>query len=124
MKNQGVLIANDLKRDRHKATTANLHRLGVKIAAVVCQTAAAFPGVMGGFDRVLDAPCTGLGVCARDPSIQGSRTVEDVKKIAHFQKESSLAAIDSCDAKKAGIVVYSTCSVSVEENERPARAPF
>ena len=118
MKNQGVLIANDLKRDRHKATTANLHRLGVKIAAVVCQDGRAFPGVMGGFDRVLlDAPCTGLGVCARDPSIQGSRTVEDVKKIAHLQKELLLAAIDSCDAKKAGVVVYSTCSVSVEENE-------
>ena len=90
----------------------------MKIAAVVCQDGRAFPGVMGGFDRVLlDAPCTGLGVCARDPSIQGSRTVEDVKKIAHLQKELLLAAIDSCDAKKAGIVVYSTCSVSVEENE-------
>ena len=66
---------------------------------------------------LLDAPCTGLGVISRDQSIKGTRTLEDVKKLAHLQKELILAAIDSVDDKKAGVVVYSTCSVAVLENE-------
>ncbi|KAH8067527.1 rRNA (cytosine-C5-)-methyltransferase [Aureococcus anophagefferens] len=101
-----------------RATVANLHRLGVSNAVVCCHDGRAFPGVMGGFDRVLlDAPCTGLGVISRDQSIKGTRTLEDVKKLAHLQKELILAAIDSVDDKKAGVVVYSTCSVAVLENE-------
>ena len=118
MKNGGALVCNDLKKERHKATVANLHRLGVTNAVVCCHDGRAFPGVMGGFDRVLlDAPCTGLGVISRDQSIKGTRTLDDVKKLAHLQKELILAAIDSVDDKKAGIVVYSTCSVAVLENE-------
>ncbi|KAH8047058.1 rRNA (cytosine-C5-)-methyltransferase [Aureococcus anophagefferens] len=118
MKNSGTLVCNDLKKERHKATVANLHRLGVSNAVVCCHDGRAFPGVMGGFDRVLlDAPCTGLGVISRDQSIKGTRTLEDGKKLAHLQKELILAAIDSVDDKKAGVVVYSTCSVAVLENE-------
>lgn len=41
--------------------------------------------------------------------------MKDVKKNAHIQKELIRAAVDCC--KPGGIVVYSTCSISVEENE-------
>ena len=121
MKNTGTIIANDLKRDRLKSTVANLHRLGVQ-NAVVCQyNGKEFPKVMGSFDRVLlDAPCSGLGVISRDQSVKIQRTVKDVTKMAHLQRELLLAAIDSvnCASKTGGFVVYSTCSVSVEENEK------
>lgn len=87
---------------------------------------------------LLDAPCTGLGVVSRDPSIKFvistlfrlfshrsekqkkpirfSKTLPDVTKCAHLQKQLILSAIDSVDAKSksGGIVVYSTCSISVE----------
>ena len=120
MRNQGVLVANDFKLHRTKSLVANLIRLGVKNAIVCNYDGRAFPRVMGGFDRILlDAPCSGLGVIARDPSIKTQRTLKDIEKISHLQKELILSAIDSVDANSqtGGIIVYSTCSVAVEENE-------
>jgi len=116
-----TIIANDLKRDRLRSTVANFHRLGVQ-NAVVCQyNGKEFPKVMSGFDRVLlDAPCSGLGVISRDQSVKIQRTLKDIERVSHLQRELLLAAIDSVNPASAtgGIVVYSTCSVSVEENEK------
>nr|CCA24999.1 ribosomal RNA methyltransferase nop2like protein put [Albugo laibachii Nc14] len=120
MKNTGTVIANDLKKQRLKATVANLHRLGVRNCSVCCYDGRQLPALFKGFDRVLlDAPCTGLGVISRDPSIKTQKTEKDVERLAHLQKELLLAAIDAVDArsKTAGYIVYSTCSVMVEENE-------
>ncbi|KAJ0408187.1 hypothetical protein ATCC90586_003295 [Pythium insidiosum] len=120
MKNTGTVIANDLKKQRLKATVANLHRLGVKNCTVSCYDGRKVPSLFKGFDRVLlDAPCTGLGVIARDPSIKTQKTEKDVQRLSHLQKELLLAAIDAVDAKSntGGYIVYSTCSVMVEENE-------
>jgi len=72
------------------------------------------------FDRILlDAPCSGLGVISRDPSVKVQRTLADVHQCAHLQKELLLAAIDALKFKgtTGGVMVYSTCSVSVAENE-------
>ncbi len=117
MRNTGTLVANDMKKNRHKATVANLHRLGVHNAVCCCYDGRTLPKVFGtSFDRVLlDAPCSGLGIISRDPSIKLQRTVKDIQRSSHLQRELLLAAIDCC--KPGGTVVYSTCSVSVEENE-------
>jgi len=120
MKNSGVLMANDLKKERLKSLNANLHRLGVSNTVVVNYDGRKMPQLFNKFDRVLlDAPCSGLGVISRDPSIKVQKTREDVKKLSHLQKELIKAAIDCVDAhsKTGGYIVYSTCSVSVEENE-------
>jgi len=121
MRNTGALIANDLKPERQKATVANMHRLGVK-NVITCAYDGRKMGEMfkNRFDRVLlDAPCSGLGVISRDPSVKVQRTLADVKQCAHLQKELLLAAIDSLKYKgtTGGVMVYSTCSVSVFENE-------
>lgn len=121
MRNTGMIIANDLKKERLQATVANLSRLGVRNTICCCHNGKSFPKVVGGFDRVLlDAPCSGLGVISRDPSVKLQRTVHDLKSTAHLQRELLLAAIDSVDHKSAtgGIIVYSTCSVAAEENEQ------
>eukprot|EP01114_Cavostelium_apophysatum_P007229 TRINITY_DN1914_c0_g1_i1.p1 TRINITY_DN1914_c0_g1~~TRINITY_DN1914_c0_g1_i1.p1 ORF type:complete len:561 (-),score=204.53 TRINITY_DN1914_c0_g1_i1:20-1702(-) len=120
MKNTGMLFANDIHRDRVKSLNANLHRLGARNVVVTNCDGREFPKVMGGFDRVLlDAPCTGLGVISRDPSVKLQKTLEDFMRCTAMQRELILAAIDSVNEHSAtgGIIVYSTCSISVEENE-------
>lgn len=120
MRNSGSIVANDAKRPRIKALVANLHRLGVKNTAVCNYDGRKIPEIMKGFDRVLlDAPCTGTGVISRDPSIKTQKNEKDVQRLSHLQKELILAAIDSIDATSStgGYLVYSTCSIMVEENE-------
>lgn len=71
---------------------------------------------MKGFDRILvDAPCTGTGVIAKDPSVKTSKDEVDVQKCFTLQRELLLAAIDCLNArsKSGGYLVYSTCSILV-----------
>lgn len=120
MKNTGLVMANDIKKERLKAVVGNLHRLGISNTIVCNYDGRSFPKVMGGFDRVLlDAPCSGTGVIAKDPSVKASKSEKEIMKCSHLQKQLILAAIDSLDAGSStgGYLVYSTCSVLVEENE-------
>ncbi|KAH4916799.1 hypothetical protein HBI79_225420 [Parastagonospora nodorum] len=121
MKNTGCIFANDANKDRAKGLIGNIHRLGVRNSVVCHYSALEFPRVMGGFDRVLlDAPCSGTGVIAKDASVKTNKTEADFMKLPHLQKQLILSAIDSVDhhSKTGGYIVYSTCSVTVEENEQ------
>lgn len=121
MRNTGCVIANDASKPRAKGLIGNIHRLGCKNTIVTNMDArTAFPKAMGGFDRVLlDAPCTGTGVISKDAGVKTSKDENDFLRIPHMQRQLLLAAIDSVDhaSKTGGYVVYSTCSVTVEENE-------
>ncbi|KAI7234639.1 NOL1/NOP2/sun family putative RNA met [Hortaea werneckii] len=121
MRNTGCVFANDASKDRAKGLIGNIHRLGVKNTVVCSYSALEFPKVMGGFDRVLlDAPCSGTGVIAKDASVKTNKVPEDFLRLPHLQKNLLLAAIDSVDhaSRTGGYIVYSTCSVTVEENEQ------
>ncbi|KAJ3402314.1 rRNA (cytosine-C5-)-methyltransferase nop2, partial [Chytridiales sp. JEL 0842] len=120
IKNTGSVFANDANKDRCKSLIANIHRLGCRNTVVCNYDGREFPGLIGGFDRVLlDAPCSGTGVISKDQSVKLSKSEDDFNMLAQVQRELVLAAIDSVDAnsKTGGYIVYSTCSVTVEENE-------
>jgi ribosomal RNA methyltransferase Nop2 len=116
MKNQGLIVANDVKKERMISLNYNVQRLGIKNVILTNYDGRKLPPSLKNFDRVLlDAPCTGLGVISRDKSIKQNRTLKDVYRASHLQKELLRKAIDLC--KVGGYVVYSTCSFAVEENE-------
>ena len=120
MKNEGLLVANDLKKERIKSLFFNIHRLGIKNSIITNYDGREFAKLYNKFDRVLlDAPCSGLGVISKDKSVKMNRTYKEILNNSRLQKELILAAIDSCNAKGKGegIIVYSTCTISVEENE-------
>ena len=120
MRNSGTLFANDLRKDRCKALVANVHRLGLTNVVVTNLDGKKLSKMLPRLDRVLlDAPCTGSGIIARDPSVKVKRGQKDFEGHSRLQKELLTAAIDMVDAgsKTGGYIVYSTCSVAVEENE-------
>ncbi|KAI0636833.1 NOL1/NOP2/sun family-domain-containing protein [Trametes polyzona] len=120
MQNTGVVFANDANKARTKSLTANVHRLGCKNVVVCSYDGREFPKVIGGFDRVLlDAPCSGTGVISKDASVKTNKSERDFTLLSHLQKQLILCAIDSvqADSKTGGYLVYSTCSVTVDENE-------
>ncbi|GHV97766.1 ribosomal RNA small subunit methyltransferase B [Lactobacillus nasalidis] len=72
------------------------------------------------FDKILvDAPCSGLGLLRRKPEIRYTKTAADLENLAKIQLDilNEMAGL----LKKGGELVYSTCSISVEENEENVR---
>ena len=69
------------------------------------------------FDKILlDVPCLGLGVLKRKPDIKWQRKESDIEKITKLQSQ----ILQTCSKylKKGGKLVYSTCSILKEENEK------
>nr|XP_027193879.1 25S rRNA (cytosine-C(5))-methyltransferase nop2-like [Dermatophagoides pteronyssinus] len=121
MENTGILVANDLNKKRLNALLSNIHRLGVRNAIVTNEDGRKLKEYFPiKFDRVLlDAPCSGSGVFSKDPEARIKKSLADFQKMSTLQKELLLSAIDLTNANspKGGIIVYSTCSIAVEENE-------
>ncbi|SER05162.1 16S rRNA (cytosine967-C5)-methyltransferase [Gracilibacillus ureilyticus] len=69
------------------------------------------------FDRILiDAPCSGLGVLKSKPDIRYNKKEDDIHHLAKIQKE----ILDKVSPllKNGGKLIYSTCTVDKEENEK------
>ena len=116
------LLAIDADPQRLALVAGTLQRIGASARLRVGDLAA--PGVLDDeppFDRILlDAPCSSTGVIRRHPDIKLLRRPEDIPAFARTQG----ALLDRCFAKLAsgGRLVYVTCSVLPEENERVVQA--
>lgn len=114
MGNTGVLYCNEVCKDRTYSLKSNLARMGVSNAIVTNMDAKDFN--VGKMDRILlDAPCSGTGIISKDPGIKTAKSKDEIRKLSQEQKRLILHAYDML--KGDGIMVYSTCSILVEENE-------
>ena len=120
MHNSGFVVANDINSKRIKSLIANIHRLGVENTIVINYNGILIPKLIKGFDRVLiDVPCSGTGIISHDNSVKFIKISKLISITTHIQKKLLLSAIDCCNenSKTGGIIVYSSCSILVEENE-------
>ena len=114
MKNQGIIIANDIKWERIKALSVNLQRLGAVNTLITIYPGHKFPEIK--FDKILlDAPCSGTGTLKKSPKTLDIYNPGMIKKLSYTQKKLILKAYSLL--KPQGTLVYSTCSLEPEENE-------
>ncbi|ENM5873045.1 16S rRNA (cytosine(1407)-C(5))-methyltransferase RsmF [Vibrio mimicus] len=117
MDNQGVLVANEFSASRVKVLHANIERCGIRNTALTNFDGCVFGGWLPErFDAVLiDAPCSGEGTIRKDPDAMKNWSMDAIHSIASTQKaliESAFQAL-----KVGGTLVYSTCTLSREENQ-------
>lgn len=118
MSNQGVLVANEFSSSRVKVLHANIERCGVRNAALSNFDGRVFGGWLPEqFDAVLiDAPCSGEGTVRKDADAMKNWSKESVISISDTQKDLIESAFHAL--KPGGVMVYSTCTLSIEENQQ------
>lgn len=113
LQNRGEIIAIDKSRNRLKKMEEELKRLGVKNVKLIHMDSRKLPELEIKADKILlDAPCTALGI---RPKLWETRTPKDIMATARYQRHFINAAIRTL--RKGGVLVYSTCTLSYEENE-------
>jgi NOL1/NOP2/sun family putative RNA methylase len=118
LKGSGLLVSNDINTERVKALVKNIELCGIRNAIVLNESperlAQSFEGY---FDKILiDAPCSGEGMFRKDET--AARSWESFKCERCTQLQEPILRCAHRMLKPSGILVYSTCTFSPEENER------
>ncbi len=118
---EGALVVSaDLHPHRLRAMRAQLRRTGTEGVELVALDATRALPLATEFDRILvDAPCSGTGTLARNPEIRWRLRPEDVEDLSRRQEAILRNALDRLS--HGGRLVYATCSLEPEENERVVR---
>ena len=117
MNNDGFLVLNDVSMKRIQALNTNIQTIGAINYAIYRQPGERIGNVLPEyFDKVLlDAPCSALGIIHSHPEVYNWLTPKRLAKIVEQQRQLLVSAFKAL--KVGGQMVYSTCSISVEENE-------
>ncbi len=114
-----TVVAIDRSPTRLKRLTTNLARLALD-ATIVCADAASWSPADSGHGLadaiLLDAPCTATGTLRRRPDVALHKTPDDVARLTGVQDALIDGAITM--VRPGGIIVYSTCSLQLEEGEQ------
>jgi NOL1/NOP2/sun family putative RNA methylase len=117
MNNKGVLIANEISLDRVKMLVYNLDRMNIVNYGVLHFKGELLSKVYTGyFDKILvDAPCSGLGIIQKKGEVNEWWSKEKAESLGELQTRLLIAAVKML--KTEGELIYSTCTLTVEENE-------
>ena len=117
MKEQGILVCNEIHPARAKILSENVERMGIPNAMVTNESPQKLAEIFEEyFDRILvDAPCSGEGMFRKNEEACEEWSLENVRICAERQDE-----ILDCAAsmlRPGGRIVYSTCTFAPAENE-------
>lgn len=124
MANKGRLVALDIHKARAERAGQRLRRAGVHNVTrrlIDDDNARWLQRQAGSYDRVLvDAPCSGSGTWRRNPDARWRLTAAQLDSLQ--QTQTSILDQASRLVKPGGRLIYATCSLLLEENERQVEA--
>lgn len=117
MENKGEIMALDIHSHKVKLIEENCHKMGIDIVKAIKMDARKLKEQGKKFDKILvDAPCSGYGVIRKKPEVLYNKNIENVEELSKLQYE----ILDSAAhvLKDDGEMVYSTCTITSEENTK------
>ena len=117
MNGKGLIISNDISTSRAMLISNNSERLGLKNILITNNDFKdIYQRYLNTFDKIiLDAPCSGSGMFRKDELMKEDWSINKVYKFSEIQKE--LITYAYLMLKPGGLLSYSTCSYSKEEDE-------
>ena len=117
MKDEGILVSNEIDKKRAQILSLNIERLGVRNALVTNMRPEKLSEVFEGyFDKILvDAPCSGEGMFRKNDEAVDNWSLENVRLCSRRQKDILVEAVKML--APGGRLVYSTCTFAPEEDE-------
>lgn len=122
MRDKGRLYSCDVTENRVRLIRTAVERMGLGCVEVLCNDAARPSPKLSGADRILaDVPCSGLGILAKKPDIRYKKldaaAMSELTALQAKILDNAAAAL-----RPGGRLVYSTCTINPDENERQIEA--
>lgn len=117
MNNSGLLYANESSSIRVRSLVFNLEKMGIINSGVINSKGENLSGFFNEyFDKILvDAPCSALGIIQKKIEVDNWWNSNQAEQLSNVQYKLLLSAIKMC--KPGGEILYSTCTLTLEENE-------
>jgi len=115
MHDEGLVVAVDRSEKKVSRIREHAARLGLKSIKGLVHDSRYITEILGEerFDKViLDPPCSALGV---RPKLVYNRSLRDILSLVKYQRQFLKEA--SRALKKGGLLLYTTCTLTLEENE-------
>lgn len=114
---KGQIVANDIEWNRLKEIGPRANRAGVRSISVEQRQRGSAARDNRQYDLVLvDAPCSGIGTVRRMPMAKWRITPDTLAR--HARKQRQVLEEYVSHVRPGGVLVYATCSIMPEENER------
>jgi 16S rRNA (cytosine967-C5)-methyltransferase len=115
MQNQGTIYSIDYSTRRMQVWKREVSRMDVRIAEPILADASNLPLVVDADVLVLDPPCTSTGAFSKFPSTKWRISPKSIARMAEIQRQMIHACSER--VRTGGVLTYSTCSITIEENE-------